>query len=178
MARPRVTTKPLLIAVALAACGKSDSRPTFTPALMPPSAAPLVLGQSVEADVIAKFGAEMEISRDKSLGGTEQVGFNEHAAILIQRRPGTELYLWTQADATPRLGRFTIQAPEGCAWVHDHIGTLSGARNCPGNRKTGKMTDKSGTTESGYYCLAMPDGRVVHVECGGTVIEYWIGKKR
>jgi hypothetical protein len=171
----------LLVALVSIGCGKSSSLPKLTPALMPPSASPLVLGASTEADLIAKLGPakpatpegrEREISRDKQFGGEGQVQFNEHASIRINEPGVGEFYLWADGGRTPVLGRFDIKAPEGCAWLKDNVAKLDGARSCPGNRKTGV------TGDNGYVCMQLDDGRVVHAECSTNSISYWIGKKR
>lgn len=177
--------KPLIVlgvglAIASAGC-KSESLPKFTPALMPPSASPLVLGASTEADVIAKLGPAKpatpegrvrEIKKDKSLGGEGTVAFNDHPSVYIEEPGVGGFYLWSEGGGAPVLGQFEIKAPEGCAWLQEHVGKLDGARKCPGNRKTGV------TAQSGYVCMQLDDGRVVHAECGEHSIGYFIGKKR
>ena len=122
-----------------------------------------------------------EINKDKSLGGTEKVAFNDLAAEHVSAEGVGSFWLLPGSDGVPRLAMFRIRAQEGCGWVKEHIGNLDGAERCPGNRKTGE------SGKSLYYCLSADDGRIVHVQCdadmpgnaGGPsdVIEYRLGTK-
>lgn len=171
----RTDLVPYLLVSALAVgCGsKSDSLPKLTPELMPPAASPLFLGKSTEADVLAKVAKDPapEVKKDKSLGGDGQVMFNEHKSIWIGQEAFGEAYLWSDGGGAPVLGRLALKQTDACAWVNEHIGKLEGAKNCPGNRKTGASNGTS------YFCASLDD-HVVHIECSGTTIEYWLGKKR
>jgi hypothetical protein len=166
--------KHLVLLAALAACGKGGgSRPKLTTDLIPPGAQPLMLGKSVEADVMAKAtapDAAPTVSKDKSFGGEGVVQFNEHKLISITDKNGSTYDLWTMGEGPPKLGKLYLKS-DGCPWVADHIAKLDGAKNCPGNRKTGM----SGTV--GYFCLTADDGHVVHVECSEKTIEYWLSDK-
>jgi hypothetical protein len=167
----------------VAAGCKDDALPKFTPALMPPAASPLVLGKSTESDVLAKLGPARpaaspddrvrEIAKHEKLGGNGIVAYNEHPSIFINEPGFGEFYLWAEADnSVPVLGHFSIKQDQPCAWLAANVGKLEGAENCPGNRVRGIRG------ETGYLCLVMDDGRVVHAECGGSTISYSIGKKR
>lgn len=156
-------------ALAVASCKKE--LPKYTPALMPPSAAPLVLGSSTEADVMARIAAlpkeELEIAKDLSLGGDQHVEFNDHKSLNIRHPKFGQAWLW-DIGGSLKLGRLTLVGSEGCAWTLEHVATLAGAKNCPGNRKTG------GTADGGYWCAEL-DGHTVHIECGRTMNDYWLG---
>ncbi|HEU4612278.1 MAG TPA: hypothetical protein VFS15_09390 [Kofleriaceae bacterium] len=165
----RATQLGLVMAM-VAGCGKGGggSRPKLTAELLPPAAQPLMLVTSGEADVMGKVSAP-EVTKDKAFGGESSNTFNDHPLITI--KDGESYYeLWTMGDGPPKLGRISLRG-EGCAWVNEHIATLDGSRNCPGNRKTGP----SGST--GYYCLTADNGHVVHVECSENMIQYWVSDK-
>lgn len=160
------------LVLAVGGC-KGDSRPKLTAALMPPSAQPLMLGTSVEADVMAKAttpDAPPTVKKDKSFGGEGVVEFNDHKLISITDKNGNSYELWTMGNGAPKLGKLYLKG-DGCPWVQEHIAKLDGAQNCPGNRKTGM----SGTV--GYFCLTAENGHVVHVECSEQTIEYWLSDK-
>lgn len=159
----------VVAALVVASCKKE--LPTYTPALMPPSAAPLVIGSSTEADVMARIAAlpkeELEIAKDLSLGGDMKVAFNDHPSIHIEHPKFGAAWLWNIGGSL-KLGKLTLTNSEGCAWTLEHVATLDGAKNCPGNRKTG------GTADGGYWCAEL-DGTTVHIECGRTMNDYWLG---
>jgi hypothetical protein len=159
----------LVLLLALAGCEKA---PKFTPAMMPPAASPLVLGTSTEADVLAKVASlpkdTLEVSKDKSLGGDKMVAFNDHPSIYIKHPDFGEAWLW-DIGGTPKLGKLTLVKSEGCPWLLEHIANLDGSRKCPGNRKTG------GNADGGNWCASL-DGHTVHLECGRSMIDYWLGK--
>jgi hypothetical protein len=162
-------TKHLVLGAIVAAGCKGSSRPKLTADLIPASAQPLMLGKSVEADVMAKTNSP-EVKKDKSFGGDGVVMFNDHKLVSIEDAGGS-YDLWAMGDGPPKLGRMSVRG-EGCAWVKDHIAKLDGSQDCPGNRKTGL----SGSV--GYFCLTAEDGHVVHVECSEKTIEYWLSDKR
>jgi hypothetical protein len=163
--------RSLALLVVLAACGKD--LPAFTPELMPPSASPLMMGSSTEAEVMAKIASlpenERQVVKDKSLGGTQVVAFNDHPSIHIEHPAFGEAWLWDMGG-TPKLGKLTLEG-EGCAWVVANIAKLEGSTACPGNRKTG------GSEKGGYWCASL-DGHTIHIECSPTEIDLWVGKKR
>jgi hypothetical protein len=168
-----LATNVVVAGLVLAAGCKGDSRPKLTADLMPAGAQPLMLGKSVEADVMAKAttpDAPPEVKKDKSFGGDGVVEFNDHKLITITDKNGNSYDLWTMGDGPPKLGKMYLKG-DGCPWVQDHIAKLDGARNCPGNRKTGM----SGTT--GYFCLTAENGHVVQVECSEHTLEYWLSDK-
>jgi hypothetical protein len=161
-------TKHLVLAALVVTGCKGSSRPKLTAELLPPGAHGLMLGTSVEADVMAKTTSP-EVQKDRSFGGEGVVMFNDHKLISISDATGT-YELWTMGDGAPKLGRMSLRG-DGCAWVTDHIAKLDGSRECPGNRKTGM----SGSV--GYFCLTADNGHVVHVECSEKTIEYWLSDK-
>lgn len=164
--------RTFLFVSVLALVGCKKELPAFKPELMPPSSSPLVLGSSTEADVMAKVGSlpkdGLQVSKDKSLGGDQMVAFNDHPSIFIKHPDFGEAWLW-DIGGTPKLGKLDLVKAEGCAWVLEHIAKLEGSRNCPGNRKTG------GNADGGYWCASL-DGHTVHIECGRSMIELWLGK--
>src|SRR5512141_1387045 len=90
-----------LVLVSASACGKGGGAPVLTAKLMPPGAEGLVLGTSVEADVLPKLpGAK--IDKDKSLGGSGVVMFNEHAVEVVRSDAG-EITLRPDDKGTPRV---------------------------------------------------------------------------
>jgi hypothetical protein len=149
----------LVVALALcASCGKGGGAPVLTAKLMPPGAEKLVLGTSVEADALAVLPGAT-IDKDKSLGGSGVVMFNDHAVEVLHSDAG-EITLRPDDKGTPRLLRVVLQGPGRCDWVKQNIASLPGAETCHGtNRRSG---DHGGEM---LYCLQTEAGARVWVEC-------------
>jgi hypothetical protein len=149
----------------VAACGKSGggggggvAAPRIDAKHMPPGAEGLVVGASTEAQVAAKLpGATVD--KDKSLGGSGIVQFNDHPVETMHTDTMTAT-LWSDGDAL-RLMRLILRGAGRCDWVKQTIATLPDAAACRNtNRKPG---DSGGEM---LYCLATEDGaRSLWVEC-------------
>jgi hypothetical protein len=141
--------------------------PKMTEELVPPAAKGLVLGKASDADVITAFGAG-ETLKDKSIGGTINVQYNEKPAMHIDLPAkddvlGGEAWLVPDDGGTPRLSRLEVRVktPGTCAWVETNVGKFDATKRRPGsNRKFGK--DGRGLE----YTAGSPDGtQAVGLEC-------------
>ena len=159
--------------------------PRLTDAHLPAQLAGLVPGASADADVLALF-PDLEVEKDKSLGGTGTVNYNGVPAVVMRlprnpnpgpraRADGIEaltFYLVPDALEVPRVRSMSLVLdPRGgetlCAWLHRVIGADPEAMKSPGsNRELGHVGKSA---DAGLYCIGTPDGKTgILVECRST----------
>lgn len=153
----------------------ADSGPAYAPKLtqelVAPAAKGLVLGVATEKDVTAAFGAG-EIVKDKSLGGTAKVLYNEAAAVRITLPAKDDVVqgvAWLAAEGAgePKLQRLELvmKKNDSCKWIETNVGSVDGTTRRPGsNRKFGP--GKGG----GSYTAGTPDGtKAVGIDCHPSI---------
>jgi len=145
--------------------------PRLTKELVAPAAKGLVLGVATEKDVTAAFGAG-EIVKDKSLGGTAKVLYNEAAAVRITLPAKDDVVkgeAWFAADGggEPKLQRLELvmKKNDSCKWIETNVGSVDGTTRRPGsNRSYGP--GKGG----GSYTAGTPDGaKAVGIDCHPSI---------
>jgi hypothetical protein len=149
----------VLLLFVLVACGKSSSSskpktphanlPELTAELTPAALAGFTLLGSTEADVLAKFPTA-------KIG---QMNFNDMPSDTLGiATPHMEL-MTTPRGKDGKLFHVELADAGVCDWVKQKMGSLDGAKDCPGNRKTGEMGSES------YYCARTADGHVIGIDC-------------
>jgi hypothetical protein len=127
---------------------------------VPPLMAGLVPGVATEADVTAVFAAS-ETVKDKTLGGTAKVEYNEKPAIQATLAPkdpivrGSAWFVPDDGGGPARLQRIELvtKEPGTCKWIVDNVGKdPEASRRAGSNRKFGKL--EGGANYSG----GSPDG--------------------
>ena len=161
--------------------------PRLTDALLPPPLARLVPGRSTKEDVLALF-PDLEVEKDKSLGGTGTVGYNGTPAVVMRlprnpnpgpraRADGIEaltFYLVPDALEVPRVRSMSlVMDPRGgetlCAWLHRVIGADPEAMKSPGmNRELGHVGKSA---DAGVYSIGTPDGKAAILVEGRSTSE-------
>ena len=149
--------------------------PKITDAHLPAPLAGLVPGTSTEEDVLARF-RDLRIDKDKSLGGTMTVSYNDHPAVMLRlprsegdgpraRPDGIEelcFYLVPDDAGVPRVWSMRLVLdPRGgqtlSAWLHEAIGSDPESLVSPGtNRSLGRVGKSA---DAGTYSFGTPDGK-------------------
>jgi hypothetical protein len=160
--------KRLLLLLTIVACDDkkpAEATPTPTPApgrtfepmltedMVAPAAKRLVLGVATVAEVAAAFGVG-EIAKDKSLGGTARVEFNDKPAVRMKlpAKDGlVEGEAWFQpiANGQLRMTRLALlaKASGNCEWIGKIVASLPNTTRRPGsNRVFGKEGNGYGLT--------------------------------
>lgn len=131
-----------VLALLTASCGGGKKQHKVTAAEMPAPLGGLMVGSAKQADVEARFPG----------GEVGKINYNDVPMVTLDWKNESPLKnaYFRADDATLVYAYFKAEGL--CDWVDAQIATKPGARDCPGNRKTG------GGGSSSYYCLARPDG--------------------
>lgn len=150
--------RPALVLFVLCAACKSEApassastpaptvyEPKLSAELVPPAAKGLVLGVATDEDVVKAFGAG-ETLKDKSIGGTIVVQYNDKPALHIDLPAKDEViageaWLVPDGDGKPRLSMLslTTKAADTCKWIEANVAKHEASKRRPGsNRVYGK----------------------------------------